>query len=56
MSDLINSLSLLFAFLFNQLGTFANFFVTNTLGNVILGLITFSILVYLLIYILRNLR
>lgn len=56
MSDLITALTTLFTFLFNQLGTFASFFITNTLGVVILGLIIFSILVYLLIYILRNLR
>lgn len=56
MSDLLNAFSTLFSFLFNQLVNFANFFTTNTLGIIILGMVVFSILVYLLMYILRNLR
>ena len=56
MSDLTSAFSVLFDFLFNQLGSFATFFVTNTLGVVILGIVVFSIMIYLIMYILRNLR
>lgn len=56
MSDLMSAFSTLFTFLFEQLGSFANFFVSNTLGVVILGMVVFSIMIYLIMYILRNLR
>lgn len=45
MSDLITALTSLFTFLFAQLGNIATFFTSNTLGQVILGLVIFSIVV-----------
>ena len=51
MSDLLSAFQTLFPFLFSQLGNFATFFVSNTLGIVILGLVVFSILIYLIMYI-----
>lgn len=56
MSDLISLLGTLFTFLLNQLSSFANFFTSNTLGIVILGLTIFGLLVNLLVYILHNIR
>lgn len=56
MSGLMDAFGVLFDFLFQQLGNFASFFVTNTLGVVVLGMVVFSIMIYLIMYILRNLR
>ena len=49
MSDLITALTSLFTFLFTQMGNLANFFTTNTLGQVILGIVVFSIVVNVVI-------
>lgn len=49
MSDLISALNSLFTFLFTQMGNLASFFTTNTLGQVILGIVIFSIVVNVVI-------
>lgn len=56
MSDLLSALSSLFTFLFAQMGAFATFFVTNTLGQVILGTVLFTLIVYLLIHVISKMR
>lgn len=48
MSDFLNTMATLFGFLYTQLGNIASFFITNTLGQVILGIIVFSIIVELI--------
>lgn len=45
MSDLISSLTSLFAFLFTQMANFADFLTDNVLGQVILGLVVFPIII-----------
>lgn len=44
MADLLTALGSLFTFLFTQLGNFADFFTSNTLGQILLGLIVFSVI------------
>lgn len=56
MSDLLTALGSLFTFLFTQLGNFANFFTTNILGQIILGVILFSIITSLLTYIMNRMK
>lgn len=56
MSDLLNNLSSLFTFMFTQMGNFANFFVNNTLGQVILGGVLFSLIIYLLVIVISHVR
>lgn len=56
MSDLLSALSSLFAFLFTQMGNFASFFVTNTLGQIILGCVLFSLIITLLIHVVAKIR
>ena len=43
MSDLINYLTLFFSFAITQLGNIANFFTSNTLGIIILGVVLFYV-------------
>lgn len=45
MSDLISALTSLFAFLFTQMTALSNFFTTNVLGQVILGMVVFPIII-----------
>lgn len=56
MSDLISALNTLFTFLFTQLGNFANFFTTNVIGQIIVGIVLFSIITSLLTYILNRMK
>lgn len=54
MSELLDALGSLFTFLFAQMGNFATFFVTNTLGQVVLGCVLFTLIIYLLIHVIRG--
>ena len=42
--DVLDALVLVFQFLFARLGDVANFFVSNSLGMIILGLVIFGII------------
>ncbi len=54
MSELITALTALFTFLFSQLTQFANFFTTTTLGQVILGIIIFTLIIKLIVYLINR--
>lgn len=56
MSDFITAITSLFTFLFNQLSAFANFFTSNVLGQIILGLVLFSVITGLLTYLLNRMK
>lgn len=56
MSDLITAFTSLFAFLFSQLTAAANFFVQSVIGQLILGVLLFSLIAYLLIYIIGKIK
>lgn len=56
MSELLSALGSLFTFLFSQMANFASFFVTNTLGQVILGTVLFTLIIYLLIHVITKMR
>ena len=56
MSDFLEACGSLFEFLFDQLGNFANFFTSNTLGIIILGLILFSVITSLLTYVINRFK
>ena len=56
MADLLSALSSLFTFLFAQMGNFTSFFVTNTLGQVILCSVLFTLIIYLLIHVIAKMR
>lgn len=56
MLDLLTALGSLFTFLFTQMGNFANFFITNILGQVILGCIVFSLIISLLAHLINSHR
>lgn len=56
MSELLNALGTLFTFLFTQMGNFANFFVSNILGQIILGCVVFSLIITLLTHIIHKVR
>lgn len=56
MSNFLDALSSLFTFLFTQLGNFANFFTTNVLGQIILGLVLFGVITSLLMYVINRLK
>lgn len=43
--DVLSTLALVFAFLFARLGDVANFFISNDLGLIILGLVIFGLLI-----------
>lgn len=45
MSDLLSAFTSLFTFLVNSLSTIASFFTTNLIGQIILGLAVFSVVV-----------
>lgn len=49
MSDLITALTSFFTFIFNQMTSFANFFITTTLGQLIIGIILVSLVVNLVL-------
>ena len=52
MNDLINNLSTLCTFFINQLGNIANFFTSNNLCLLIIGVALFSVVLSLFTYIL----
>ena len=56
MSDLITALSSLFTFLTTQMGTIANFFTTNVIGQIILGVALFSVVFNIITMIIRKIR
>lgn len=56
MSDLLTAFGSLFTFLFTQMGNFANFFVSNTLGQIILGCVIFSLIITLLMHVIHKVR
>lgn len=56
MSDFLSAMSSLFTFLFTQLGNVASFFTTNLLGQIILGVVIFSLVVSLLLAVINHLR
>lgn len=56
MESLLSNLHSLFVFLFQELGNMAGFFVTNILGQVILGLIVFIIIVGVAVSFFSNFR
>ena len=56
MSDFLSAMSSLFTFLFTQLGNVASFFTTNLLGQIILGVVIFSLVVSLLLAVVNHLR
>lgn len=56
MSDFLAALGSLFTFLFTQLGNFANFFTTNVVGQIILGLVIFSVVTSLLTYLINRMK
>lgn len=56
MSDFLTAMGSLFTFLFTQMGACASFFITNTLGQIIFGLVIFSMLISLFIYVITNVR
>lgn len=56
MSDLLTALGSLFTFLFTQMGNFATFFTSNTLGQVILGCVVFSLVITLLMHVIHKVR
>lgn len=56
MSDFLNAMSSLFTFLFTQLGNVASFFTTNLLGQIILGVVIFSLVLSLLLAVINHLR
>lgn len=49
MTSLLDNLVELFTFLFSQLGNIANFFTSNLLGMILLGLVVFSVVARLAI-------
>lgn len=56
MSDFLNNLSALFTFLFTQLGNVANFFITNTLGIIILGVALFYLIFSIITLIIAKIK
>lgn len=56
MSDLITAFTSLFSFLFTQLTAAANFFVQSVIGQLILCVLLFALIVYLMIYIIGKIR
>ena len=56
MSDLVTAMTTLFTFLIAQMTSIATFFVTSTIGQVILAVSLFSLIVYLIIYIIDRIR
>lgn len=56
MSDLVASLATIFAFLVQQMTSIAAFFVTSTLGQVILAVALFTVIVYLIGYVINSIR
>lgn len=54
MSDLITALTSLFSFLTTQLTNIANFFTTNVIGQIILGVALFSVAVNIVIMIVNK--
>ena len=55
-TDLLGILRELFGFLVDMLGDFAEFFTTNMLGQIILGIIIFSIMASLVSYIINRMK
>lgn len=56
MSELVESLATIFGFLVQQMTSIATFFVTSTLGQVILGVALFSVIIYLIGYVINSIR
>ena len=56
MSSLLTNLGLLFDFLLNQMGSLSAFFVSNTLGQIILGLVVFSVVFSFLTYVIKKVK
>lgn len=56
MSDFLSAIGSLFTFLFQQLGNFANFFTTNILGQIILGIVLFGVITSLLTYLINRMK
>ena len=56
MSNLLNAFSDLFTFLVNSLGTISTFFTTNLIGQIILGIAIFSVVVNVVISIINKLK
>ena len=54
MSNFTSALGDLFDFLFDQLSNFADFFTTNTLGMIILGIVLFSIITSLVMHLINR--
>ncbi len=56
MSDLLSAFTTLFTFLVNGLTTISTFFTTNLIGQIILGLAVFSVVVNIIVHIIDKLR
>lgn len=56
MQDLITALSALFTFLITQMGNVATFFTTNLIGQIILGVAVFSLVLNIIVMIINKLR
>lgn len=56
MSDLITALTSLFSFLISVMGDVADFFVESTIGQLILGIALFSLIVYMIMYIIDKVK
>ena len=56
MSNVITALTSLFDFFFSALSDFADFFTTNTLGQIVLGCILISLVSQVLLSVIRHIK
>lgn len=56
MSNLLDALSSVFNFLFTQMGNIASFFTSNLLGQIILGIIIFTIVIELIMIVIAKIK
>lgn len=56
MADLITALGSLFTFLITQMGNIADFFTSNTIGQIILGIAVFYVVFNIVVIIINKLK
>ena len=56
MADFLTAMTALFTFLITQLGNIATFFVTNTLGQIILGISLFAVVFWFISLIISHIK
>lgn len=54
MASFLENMTTLFAFIIAQLGAIANFFITTTLGQVVIGLSLFAVIFYFIYHAIKR--